>query len=322
MTVIAAVAVPHPPIILPEVGRGEEKKIQKTIDAYRESARRIAVLNPDTVIIASPHATLYGDYFHISPGAGAQGGLRQFGIHDLAVKVDYDEEFVRALSEMAGKRGLAAGTLGEREKYLDHGTLIPVRFLQEQGIACPVVRIGLSGLSLLEHYRLGQCIAATAERLNRRAVFVASGDLSHKLKADGPYGFTSEGPEFDRKMTEAMAGGDFLRFMTLPEELCEAAAECGLRSFVMMSGALDGKAVRPELLSYEGTFGVGYAVGLFTVTGNDDCRRFDVSYESQERERLTKIKAQEDVYVRLARLSLETYSKTGCYVRLPDELPA
>lgn len=322
MTVLAAAIVPHPPIILPEVGRGEEQKIQKTIDAYREAARRIAILNPDTVIIASPHATLYGDYFHISPGEGAQGGLRQFGIHNLTVTVSYDGEFVQQLSEMAVKRGLPAGTLGEREKELDHGTLIPVRFLQEQGVSCPVVRIGLSGLSLLEHYRLGQCIAAAATNLNRRVVFVASGDLSHKLTIEGPYGFAAEGPEFDREVTEAMAAGDFLRLMTFPEDFCEAAAECGLRSFVIMAGALDGRAVQPELLSYEGTFGVGYAVGMFTVTGSDDRRRFDVSYERQERERLDRIKAQEDVYVRLARLSLETYLRTGTYARLPDDLPA
>ena len=48
------------------------------------------------------------------------------------------------------------------------------------------------------------------KNLGRRAVFVASGDLSHKLRDDGPYGFAPEGPEFDRQITEAMAEGDFL----------------------------------------------------------------------------------------------------------------
>ena len=35
MAIVAAMAVPHPPIILPEIGRGEEKKITKTAAAYR-----------------------------------------------------------------------------------------------------------------------------------------------------------------------------------------------------------------------------------------------------------------------------------------------
>ena len=29
MAIVTAMAVPHPPIILPEIGRGEEKKIAK-----------------------------------------------------------------------------------------------------------------------------------------------------------------------------------------------------------------------------------------------------------------------------------------------------
>ena len=42
MGVVGAVAVPHPPLIMPEIGRGEEKKIQPTIDAYREAMRQIS----------------------------------------------------------------------------------------------------------------------------------------------------------------------------------------------------------------------------------------------------------------------------------------
>ena len=51
----AAYIVPHPPIILPEVGRGEEMKIQKTTNAYIEVAKRISQIEPDTIIITSPH---------------------------------------------------------------------------------------------------------------------------------------------------------------------------------------------------------------------------------------------------------------------------
>ena len=90
---------------------------------------------------------------------------------------------------------------------------------------------------------------------------MASGDLSHKLKPDGPYGFAPEGPAFDDAVTKAMASGNFLEFLTMDASLCERAAECGLRSFQIMAGALDGLAVAPRLLSHEGTFGVGYGGG-------------------------------------------------------------
>lgn len=75
MAILAAMAVPHPPIILPEIGKGEEGKIARTTAAYHEVMKRAAALEPDTVVITSPHATLYSDYFHISPGEKAKGTL-------------------------------------------------------------------------------------------------------------------------------------------------------------------------------------------------------------------------------------------------------
>lgn len=198
----------------------------------------------------------------------------------------------------------------------------PLYFLQDAGVDCPILRIGLSGFSPLEHYRLGQCIAKAVDKLGRRAVFVASGDLSHKLKDDGPYGYAPEGPVFDRRVTQAMADGDFLKFLTMDAGLCERAAECGLRSFQIMAGALDGLAVEAKLLSYEGTFGVGYGVATFTVTSPDENRRFAKQCEEIERARLAERKAAEDPWVKLARLSLETYVRKGKQLdTLPDGLP-
>jgi AmmeMemoRadiSam system protein A len=159
------------------------------------------------------------------------------------------------------------------------------------------------------------------EKLGRRAVFVASGDLSHKLLEDGPYGFVPEGPEFDEKATKAMEKGDFLAFLNFDPSFCDTAAECGLRSFIIMAGALDGKSVKPELLSYEGPFGVGYGVASFDIGIEDENRHFDEIYIKKEQERLSGIKSTEDAYVRLARLSLETYIKTGEMAELPDNLP-
>jgi len=321
MAVTGAFIVPHPPIIFPEVGRGEEKKIQKTIDAYREVARRIAALKPETVVISSPHSVMYGDYFHISPGNGAKGDFRKFGAPEVSVSVDYDSEFVDTLHALAKAEGFPAGTMGEREPELDHATLIPLRFIQEKYTDFKAVRIGLSGLGAVEHYELGKLVARAAGKLGRRVVYVASGDLSHKLKDDGPYGFSPDGPVFDSEVTEAMETGDFMRFLTFDEPFCESAAECGLRSFQMMAGALDGEAVSSELLSYEGPFGVGYGVASFRPIGDDSGRHFDVEYRSAEAQKLVETKAGEDPYVRLARYSLETFVKTGAAAQLPSGLP-
>ncbi|GAP39594.1 AmmeMemoRadiSam system protein A [Flexilinea flocculi] len=321
MSIIGAFIVPHPPIILPEIGKGEEKKIQKTIDSYRLVAKRIAELAPETIVVTTPHSILYADYFHISPGLKAEGNLRQFGVHNIILEANYDKEFVQKLEKNAQEELISAGTLGERNPGIDHGTLIPLKFINEFWTSYKLVRIGLSGERLTVHYQFGKCIAKTAEQLNRRTVFIASGDLSHRLKEDGPYGYRAEGPSFDQKVTHAMETGNFLDFFTLDPVLCENAGECGLRSFVIMAGALDGQAVRSTLHSYEGPFGVGYGVASFEITGKDENRHFDKIYEQNEKQRMAERKDHEDPYVRLARTSLETYLTTKKHIKPPENLP-
>lgn len=322
MPMIGAILTPHPPVLLPEVGKGREREISATDRAMRTAAEQVARWKPDVLIVASPHTILYGDYFHIAPGKAAVGDMSTFGAPQVRIQVEYDTLLRDEIVRRAQQAGLKAGTLGQRDPALDHGVLIPLYFLRKAGVTCPIVRMGLSGFSPLAHYRLGQCVAAAVEALGRRAVFVASGDLSHKLKTDGPYGFAPEGPKFDEAVTQAMSSGDFLQFLTMNPTLCERAAECGLRSFQMMAGALDGLAVAPQLLSHEGTFGVGYAVALFPVTGRDDSRRFASACAQAQRDRLQKRRAGADAWVRLARLSLETYIRTGNRLQtLPDSLP-
>lgn len=321
MSILSAFIVPHPPLILPEIGHGEEVGIAKTIESYKEAANQIAALKPETIVVTSPHSIMYGNYFHISPNSHAHGDMSQFRAPGCSMEVNYDTEFVSILCKKAQAAGLPAGTEGERDPSLDHATFIPLYFLNKVYTSYKLVRIGLSGLPLTDHYRLGEQIAAAADALDRKVVFIASGDLSHKLKPDGPYGFAPEGLIFDQLITSQMAKGDFGGFLSIDPNLAEKAAECGHRSFVIMAGALDGKSVNAKLLSYEGPFGVGYGVASFFPTGTDENRHFLQSYQKSQAEKRTAIKEKEDPYVRLARQSLETYVKTGEYASRPENLP-
>lgn len=323
MSMLGAIITPHPPVLLPEVGGSREREIAATDRAMRTAAETVAAWQPDVIIVSSPHTILYRDYFHIAPGDGAVGDMGRFGAPEVRIQASYDTLLREEIIRRAEAEGLHAGTLGQRDPELDHGVLIPLYYLRKAGVRCPIVRMGLSGFSPLDHYRLGKCVQDAVNALGRRAVFLASGDLSHKLKADGPYGYAPEGPQFDDAVTRTMASGDFLEFLTIDPALCERAAECGLRSFQMMAGALDGLAVEPQLLSHEGTFGVGYAIALFPVTGRDDSRCYEKDYLLAKHDRLATRKASEDPWVKLARRSLETYVKTGQRLTsLPEDLPA
>ena len=321
MTILGAFMVPHPPIILPEVGHGEEQRISTTIAAYEEVARRIAALKPDTILLTSPHTILYMDYFHLSPGASAQGDFAQFRAPQVKISCVYDQELVKAIEKTAQAKQFPAGTLGERNPELDHATMIPLYFLNKLYTDYKLVRIGLSGESLLKHYQLGQMLMDTANKLKRKVVFIGSGDLSHKLKEDGPYGFDAHGPEYDQRIMEVMSSGDFAQLFAFPDDFCEKAAECGHRSFVIMAGALDGLAVKAEKLSYEGPFGVGYGICAFTPTGPDEHRHFASAYEKIRAAELVERKAKEDPYVQLARTTIESYIGNGKKIATPKNVP-
>ncbi len=321
MSVISTFVVPHPPLIIPKIGRGQEIKIERTIESYNRIAKKIAEIKPDTIVIISPHSVMYSDYIHISPGKKASGNFREFGETETKFEVNYDDEFANKLAQLSEEEEIHAGTLGEKNKSLDHGTMVPIFFVDKYYEDYNVVRISISRLSFIEHYNFGKCISKIADELNRKVVVIASGDLSHMLKEEGPYGYTDEGPIFDREVTEALSEGDFMRLLTFDEDFCEIAAECGLRSFIIMAGSLDGKSVKSELLSYEGPYGVGYSVASFDITGIDDNRHFDKIYNHIEEERLNLIMEKEDEYIKLARNSLESYVINKKIIEKNDKLP-
>ncbi len=316
MGILAAYAVPHPPLIVPAVGRGEEAKISDTIRSYEEVARRVAAHAPDTVVVLSPHAPAYRDGFFVSATPQESGSLAAFGQPQESVTVEVDVPFARDLARAMERHGLPVAGAPAGSGGIDHATFVPLHFLgQVMDLqAVHFVRIGLSGLPDEDHRLLGRLLAKTAEDLGRRCVVVASGDWSHKLKDDGPYGFDPAGPAFDATVASIFEEGDLDRLFQLDEAMCDDAAECGLRSFQIMAGALDGSAFSSELLSYEGPFGVGYGVAAFEVDDAPDTSQAEAAREEEAHG--------SDPLVGLARATVESYVEGKGVPDLPDGFPS
>ena len=317
----AGFMVPHPPLIVPAVGRGGEEQIKETTHAYERVADEIAALKPDTIIITSPHSVMYADYFHISPGNGATGSFAGFRAPEIKFSEKYDTELVNRICELADREDFPAGILGEKDAELDHGVMVPLWFIRNKYKGGKIVRIGLSGLSLTDHYRLGQMIARAVNDTNRHVVFVASGDLSHKLQKYGPCGFAPEGPEYDKRIMDVCGRAAFDELFDFDEDFCDRAAECGHRSFVIMAGAFDGLNVKAKVLSHQDVTGVGYGICTFYPDGENECRRLLKKYiEKTEKECAEKAEKSDD-YVKLARASVESWVKYRKRISVPEGLP-
>ncbi len=309
-------------MIVPAVGRGSETQIETTRAAYAHVAEEIAALAPETIIISSPHATMYADYFHISPGRSAEGSFARFRAPQARFKEEYDADLAKTIERIAIAEGLPAGTRGQRDPELDHGTMVPLHFIRQVYSGFRLVRVGLSGLPLEEHYHLGQIIRRAVEETGRRTVFVASGDLSHKLQSYGPYGFAPEGPQYDEHIMYVCERAAFGELFEFDEAFCERAAECGHRSFVIMAGALDGVAVEAERLSHEDVTGVGYGICAFHPGKPDPSRRFLYLRQREQERRLTEDRAKCDPWVRLAWQSVESWVLYHRVMQTPEGLPA
>ncbi len=318
MSIVKGYCVPHPPLIIPAIGDGLEKDISKTVEAYENIAKEIAGIKPDTIIISSPHMTMYGDYFHISPGEKAEGSFHSFHHDEIKFSVQYDTELRDAIIRQISTLDFPAGTHGEKEHELDHGTMIPLYFINKYYKDFKIIRIGLSGLSMIDHYKLGKIIRSVLPR-KQKVVWIASGDLSHKLKEDGPYGYAEEGPAFDREVTKILSDGNFYELLKLKPDFYHKASECGLGSFSMMAGSFDGYLVDSKLYSYEGPFGVGYAVASFKPTRYSDNREFARTFKEREDRQFRNKRIEEDEYVKLARASLEYYVNNHHELAIPKD---
>ena len=305
MSILAGYIVPHPPLAVHEVGRGDEEAIRATLDSYAKVAEDIAKLRPDTIIITSPHTVMYSDYFHISPGTAAYGDLGSFRAPQVTFDVKYDTELVSEIGHRCFLQDFPAGIEGERDKTLDHGVMVPLYFIDKAYRDYKLVRIGLSGLSLEAHRNLGQIIKASVDSLGRRAVFVASGDLSRCQKEDGPCGYKPEGPVYDKQLMDTLRAGDLSALLDFDEELLERAEECGHRSFCIMAGAFEREKVDINILSHEATFGVGYGFAIIKPT--------DKSKEAEN--------AGDDPYVALARYTVEMYVRERRIPEAPADVP-
>lgn len=325
MQFLRAVMAPHPPLILPQIGKGERERLRSTEKAYTEAARFIAEFNPDTIVVLTPHNVMYGIWFHISPGTEASGNYMRFGAGNLRLAVRYDSEFVDSLCALARKDGFPAGTEGEGDAMLDHATMIPLSFVQKaygEEPLPPIVRVGLSCLPVSMHYKLGMLIRRTADKLGRRIAVIASGDLSHRLREDSPYGFRMEGAQYDARIMDVMGRAAFGELFSFSDSFCEAAGECGHRSFSIMAGCFDGEAVSAKALSYEAPFGVGYGICTFESKSEKDASRcFLDAWEQDGGKRSDETRGSEDAYVRLARSSLENFVLSAERTDAPDNLP-
>ena len=301
--ILGAYLLPHPPIILEEIGKGEEKKAKDTINGMKAVSQDIKEKSPTTIIIITPHGPLFRDSISISVEEQLRGDFARFGHGNLNFKFKNNLALAYKIIENSLKEGISIVEVDEKsskqyniDNSLDHGTLVPLYYVDKEYKSYNLIHITYGLLSPDGLFSFGKIIEKTVQSSEEDVVIIASGDLSHKLSKDGPYEYSPDGKVFDKKIIDIIRRGKLKELKPFDLNLVENAGECGLRSLMIMAGAIDGYRLETEVSSYEGPFGVGYATAKIDL------------FEG------------ESSYVKLAKESLESYIRTGKEIPTPENI--
>jgi MEMO1 family protein len=269
MALVGCFVTPHPPIIVPEVGGDSLAQAEATVRAMEAARERMASLDPETIVLLSPHSPLARDQMGVSLASGYKGSLALFRAPRARVEAAGDQALGEAILEEALSHGVPATITASHGEVveLDHGAMVPLWYLMGALTRpCRLVLLSFSYLRLEEHVRFGEVVGQVMIEAPERVVYVASSDLSHRLLPGAPAGYDPRGVEFDRAVADTFAAGDWEGLLSIDPSLVKAAGECGYRSLAVLSGVVAaveaaGGTTQNHLLAYEGPFGVGYLVG-------------------------------------------------------------
>lgn len=260
-----AAICPHPPIIIPSIGRENLSAVSSTTQAMRTLAKEIRELGLETIVIISPHGPYQADFMSIAGQERLQGDFLDFGADDVSMSFMNDVDLALSIKNISDSKKIPVEILG-RDIILDHGSMVPLYFLAKHLPDIRIVLISFSDLDYGKHFEFGKAIHEAIANANRNIGLVASGDLSHRLTPDAPAGYSPSGKKFDDLIIGLLETGNADEILRIDSNLIEAAGECGLRSIIIVLGALSATEYKFEKLSYEGPFGVGYLVGKFLIS--------------------------------------------------------
>jgi AmmeMemoRadiSam system protein B len=259
MSVVFGAILPHPPILVPKIGGERLKEAEKSKKALEEISQRLKGKSFDTLVVITPHGEVGQASVPVYTGHVFEGNFGMFGLARPVFSFKGDPELGLAIVKDSH---LATAC---PETWLDHGVLVPLYYPQAAGVKKPILPVAIAFMPLPKLFEFGKALAKTSERLGRKIAVIASADMSHRLTEDAPSGYSPKGKEFDEKLVELVKNYDVSGILNFDPILAEEAGQDALWSIAILLGALEGKKVKPEVLSYEGPFGVGYMIAALEI---------------------------------------------------------
>jgi aromatic ring-opening dioxygenase LigB subunit len=158
--------VPHPPILLPEIGGAESDQVKTTFEGCAQIAATLKTMECETLVMTSPHMAGISSTPGVFHGPSFSGNLAHFGAPQLRFEFDNDSLLAEAISRSFSNEGMELRTLnatdGSAAMALDHGLSVFLYFLNKIGYK-PQVCLITPAFSLPEdNFRHGVLVSISA----------------------------------------------------------------------------------------------------------------------------------------------------------------
>jgi len=262
MSLVFASITPHPPIIIPQIGKENTKRLQQTILAYKKLEKILFSSNAQTIIIISPHGPSQKNAFTMNLMPYFKADFKEFGNFSTVNSWKGDIALAYKIREQLESKAPLQLISNEN---LDYGISIPLILLTQKYKNIKIIPIYYSGLGNFAHFQFGKLLKKEILKSNEKIGIIASGDLSHRLNKNSPGGYWAKAKKFDKKINKYLMENKIKDILELDKNFIAEAGECGLKSFLILLGILDKIKYKTKLLSYESPFGVGYLTMNFEL---------------------------------------------------------
>ena len=261
MSWVWSALMPHPPVLIHEVGRGRENEAIKTlngVDILTENLKK-----PDILLVLSPHQPYAPGALFVNIANFYRGSFALFGVPNIRIEAKTSTEDIKAICDYLKKSDIEIYAKPFENLIEDQGSMVPLYFLQRAWGDLPKIIIASPiGLTPEKAFEMGQALVTFQS--DKTWALLASGDLSHRLTKNAPAGYEPEyAPKFEAAVEEALRNNSPRYVYELDKITLERAGECGLRSVMTMLGLSEGNQIK--IFSHEWPFGVGYCNALWSA---------------------------------------------------------
>lgn len=256
MSLVFAAITPHPPILIPNIGKDKVDEVADTKIALETLEKELYLTKPDVIFIICPHSGLYPNAFSLNGDTNLKSSFQDFGDLNTTREWQGATKLAATIASAGRIKNIPINLVSDQN--LKHGASVPLFYLTNHLPNIKVLPIGYSGVDANSHLQFGELLKEIILSSNKRIAVIASGDLTHNLdKGINNY--------LDTRLAELLTKKSVDKIVELEKTIIPEVDECGYRSILILLGIIKKMNYNFTSYCYEHPFGVGYLTGNFNI---------------------------------------------------------